>query len=257
MIAALNAQDAWKVAKGEEVAPIALDADANQVARTAYAKEAKEFNTKQRIACGLLIPAILDKFNNLLPDEPTDPVPIWKNLREHFESTSPFHILQIHRQLHELNLTEREDPVEWINKRQALYNELSALGKPIEETDQCMACLCALPSSYKPLYTSLCTQVAENQLTMAKMVDHLKSYHGSGTKEKWNREGAYAADQMGQWNDNRGSGQPCGRGGRGCGKVRGKGNRGGGGASKGSKVEKTCYGCGSRGHFKSECPMHK
>ncbi len=240
MIAALNAQDAWKVAKGEEVAPTALDGDATQAARTAYAKEAKEFDSKQRIACGLLIPAISDKFNNLLPEEPTDPAQIWRNLHDHFESKSPFHILQIHRQLHELNLTEREDPVEWIGKRQALYNELSALGKPIEDTDQCMACLCALPNSYKPLYTSLCTQVAENQLTMVKLVDHLKSYSGSGSKEKQSREGAYAADQMGQWQDNHRFGQPRGRGGRGCSKARGKGNRSGGGASKGSKAEKTC-----------------
>ncbi len=69
----------------------------------------KEFCTKSQITCGLLIPAISEKFNNLLPDVPMDPSEIWTNLCGHFESKSPFHIPQIHRQLHAMDLTKRED----------------------------------------------------------------------------------------------------------------------------------------------------
>ncbi len=114
MIASLNTQDAWDITNGTEMEPAALRADAAVAQMTQHAKDEKEFRTKRCMACGLLILATSEKFNNLLPDMHTNPSDIWTNLCGNFESKSPFHVLQLHRQFHALDLTEREDPVEWI-----------------------------------------------------------------------------------------------------------------------------------------------
>ncbi len=222
----------------------ALGADATNTQRMQYRKEVKEFHTKRQIACGLLIPAISKKFNNLLPDMPMDPSEIWSNLCGHFESKSPFHILQIHHQLHAMDLTEREDPVKWIQKRQALYNELNSLGKPVDETEQCMACLCTLPKLYKPLYRSLCTQITEDQLTMAKLIDHLKSYWGTDSL-KQKLETAFVVNESAS--SNRGCGQTsfCAHG-HGKSQARGRGR-----GSAGKQMQ--CYECKGYGHLARDC----
>ena len=178
----------------------------------------------------------------LIPNEPDDPAVTWKNLVEHFESKSAFNVFHLQNQLAQLKLTDTEDPVPWIRQRVELYEQLSQLGKKVEDDDQCMATLILLSKLYLPLVTSLTTQLAQGALNMKQLSDFLGNYRKTGSAVQ--EERAHAANAAG-----RGRSKSCGRGGQ-----RGRGSYGNGrDGARGGSSGRNCFRCGGVGHMVKDC----
>ena len=238
MYAILKKEKVWDIVTGTRIA--LTGADASDTATI-------EFVAKQEKACGWLVPTISPKLSYLIPNEPDDPAVIWKNLVEHFESKSAFNVFHLQNQLAQLKLIDTEDPVPWIRQRVELYEQLSQLGKKVEDDDQCMATLILLPKLYLPLVTSLTTQLAQGALKMKQLSDFLENYRKTSKGSAAQEERAYAASAAGR-------GRSKSRG-RGRGGQRGRGNYGNGrdGAQGGSSGRK-CFRCGGVGHMVIDCP---
>ena len=108
MYAILKKAKVWDIVIGTQRAPTGVGATDAAV---------DEFVNKQEKACGWIVPSISSKLAYLIPNEPDDPVVIWNNVSDHFESKSAFYVFHLQNQLAQLKLDDREDPVPWIRQR--------------------------------------------------------------------------------------------------------------------------------------------
>ena len=182
--AILKKEKMWDIVIGTQRAPRGVDATDAAIG---------EFVNKQEKACGWIVPSISSKLAYLIPNEPNEPVVIWNNLSDHFESKSAFNVFHLQNQLAQLKLHDREDPVPWIRQRVELYEQLSQLGKTVEDDDQCMATMILLPKLYLSLVTSLTTQLAQGALNMKQLCDVLANYRKTSQGGEVHEEDAYAA----------------------------------------------------------------
>ena len=123
-----------------------------------------EFVNKLEKACGWIVPSISSRLAYLILNELVDPAVIWNNLSDHVESKSAYNVFHLQNQLAQLKLDDREDSVPWIRERVELYEQLTQLGKTVEDDDQYMATMILLPKLCLSLVTSLTTQLAEGAL---------------------------------------------------------------------------------------------
>ena len=253
MLAALAEKGLQEATIGEDEAPV-LDVpqhatpEERAVLERTFAQRQAEHMKRRRQATVMILVALTEKHNFLIPPDDGNPAVLWTSLVNHFESKTVFNICAVEGKLGRLTIKETDDPVIWIRKRIELYDQLSALGQPVPENQKCVTTLTMLPDSYLPLYTSLTVQAGMGALTMKLLCEHLETFRRTKTSQV---ERAYVSD---------GSFRGRGRGGR-RGGWRGRGATGSGSGWRGrsgpggqTTFSGQCYGCGQRGHVKRFCP---
>ena len=157
---ALMKENLWSIVNETETAPAA----------GASAAEVTKFRTRKDRALATIVLSV-DPSLLYLIGEPKEPVEVWQQLRSQFQKKSWANKLVLRRRLHSLHLKEGESVQEHIKKMTELFNELDAIGAPMDEEDRVVQLLASLSESYDTLVTAL--EASENVPSMAIVIDRL------------------------------------------------------------------------------------
>ena len=157
-------------------------------------------------------------------------------LAAEFESSSMARQLQLRRRLHTLSKGPIEPLTSYFGRAKTLWNDLSAVGHEIGETEIVWAVLAGLPEKYDVIFTVLMVKDAE-ELTLEKVNPVLQQVNDRDA-EREDQEAKSEAYFV------RGNSRGNGRGGQ---LPHGRDR----------SDFRTCYTCGQRGHVMANCPMAK
>lgn len=175
---ALMKEELWGIVEETEVPPAV---DATDAVKNKYAaRKAKALAT---------IVLSIETSLLYLVGEPTNPVDVWKQLRDQFQQKTWANKLLLRRQLHSLRLKEGDSIQGHIKKMTELFNELAAIGDVIDKDNRVVHVLASLPESYDTLVMAL--EASEKVPSMEIVVDHLlyeekkvKELSGTGQDEE-------------------------------------------------------------------------
>lgn len=203
----------------EEIAITNLD---DETARTRKAKLRDELRKKERKCYSLLVQRIGNDYLEYVKDK-ANPKEAWSSMCTTFERKGVSNRMFLRRELLSLKMKENEQLENHLLKFNKIVRQLKAVGANMEDEDVICQLLLSLPKTFDQVVTALETMKAED-LTMEFVKGRLLDCE--------------LKRQLNILNEKHSEEHPT--------------------AMLGSKNKVvTCYLCGKKGHYQSECPQNK
>ena len=166
-------EDATVAVKGYKIALTGPTADEDAALLTS------ELNLK---AYNDLLLSCQDEITFALIDEATgeeftegDAQVAWNNLKSRFEPNTGAAKVQLKMEFQQMNLSEDEDPDEWITKLELIRRRLKTVGAPIQEEDLILHILNNLPKMYKTMAEICEDELTKGTLTLLSLKERLRT----------------------------------------------------------------------------------
>ncbi|KAK3746619.1 hypothetical protein QZH41_003126 [Actinostola sp. cb2023] len=193
---ALIKENLWSIVSGTEVAP----------AETEVEKFTK-FVVRRNRALATIVLSVNTSLLYLLGD-PVDPVVVWKKLSEQFQKKTWANKLSLRRRLIKLRLQEGDSVKGHIKSITEIFNELAAIGAPMEEEDKVVTLLASLPDKFDMLVTAL---EANSEVPNMEVVTERLFHEENKLKERETVEKPYEKVMLGTKSKDRPKCHHCGK----------------------------------------------
>lgn len=211
----------------EEFTEIAVNNLDDTAARERKAKLKEELRKKERKCYSLIVQRVSNDYLEYVMDKP-NPKAAWKAMCDAFERKGVSNRMFLRRKLSSLKMKENESLEKHLLEFDKILRSLKAVGAKMEEEDIICQLFLSLPKSYDSVVTALETMKAE-ELTMefvkGRLLDSdikMKSSVVVAERPEQNINEEYPTAMLGY-----------------------------------KKKFITCYLCGEKGHYQSDCPNNK
>ena len=138
---ALLRESLWSIVNGSEIEPT-------------EAGPREKYAIRRDRALATIVLSVSPKLLYLIGD-PVDPSVVWNKLSDQFQRKTWANKLRLRRKLCNLRLHDGDSMQAHLKEMLEIYEELSVIGEPLDETDKVIYLLSSLPESYSTLVTAL------------------------------------------------------------------------------------------------------